>query len=144
VFTDNRVVVHQDGTEAVLCHRGDGLGLAALKASETGVLILSTERNPVVSARAAKLQLECRQDAEPKVDTLLGILRDRAIDPGEVVYVGNDVNDLGCLRAVGCAVAVADAHPEVLAAAQIVLAHRGGEGAVREVADLVLMRDRLL
>jgi N-acylneuraminate cytidylyltransferase len=54
-----------------------------------------------------------------------------------VIYVGNDVNDLDCMRLVGCAVAVADAHPRALACADIVLSRRGGHGAVRELCDLL-------
>ena len=57
VMTDNRVLVFSDGTEAVMCHRGDGLGIDRLREAEVPMLILSTETNPVVAARARKLKL---------------------------------------------------------------------------------------
>ena len=139
VMTDNRVLVAEDGRESVLCSRADGLGVQRLSRAGVGCLILSTETNPVVSARAAKLGIECVQGlGDAKGDALRGILRDRALDPAAVAYVGNDVNDIACLRQVGVPICVADAWPDVRRAARFVTARRGGEGAVREVCDLVL------
>jgi len=138
VFTDDRVIVFQDGSEAVICHRGDGYGLSRLKAAGIQVLVLSTETNPVVQARCQKLQLECYQGLEDKKTFLLDVLRERRIDPAQVVFVGNDLNDLDCMRMVGCAVAPADAHPSVLAAADVVLQSQGGYGAVRELCDMLI------
>jgi N-acylneuraminate cytidylyltransferase len=67
-------------------------------------------------------------------------LDERGLDRAQVVYVGNDLNDLECMKAVGCAVAVADAHPEVLSAARIVLEGNGGQGAIRELAEMIERR----
>ena len=139
VFTDNRVLVMEDGREAVFCSRADGLGLQALVRSGVGCLVLSTETNPVVSARAAKLGLECVQGlGDTKWEALQRILTERGIDPGRVAYVGNDINDLDCLRHVGVGICVADAYPEVKAAARFSTLRPGGQGAVREVCDLIL------
>lgn len=139
VFTDNRVLVDQDGKEAVFCSRADGLGLQALRRLGVGSLVLSTETNPVVSARARKLGIECVQGlGDTKWAALRQILSDRALDPDRVAYVGNDINDLDCLRHVGVSICVADAYPAALEAARYVTTRLGGMGAVREVCDLLV------
>ncbi|MEW6718164.1 MAG: acylneuraminate cytidylyltransferase [Chloroflexota bacterium] len=138
VFTDNKVIVFEDGREAVIADRGDGWGLAQLKQRGIPILVLSTETNPVVEARCNKLSLQYLQGVQDKKQALLEWLRERSIDPSRTVYVGNDLNDLECLQAVGCGVVVADAHPDVRRAARLVLKNPGGQGAIREIADLIL------
>lgn len=140
VMTDNTVSVDSEGREAVRCHRGDGWGIARLREAGVPMLVLSTERDPVVASRCRKLNLECVQGVDDKAERLRAILRDRNLDPSRVAFVGNDVNDLGCMRAVGLPVAVADAHPEAAAHARLVLSRKGGQGAVREFCDLLLAR----
>jgi YrbI family 3-deoxy-D-manno-octulosonate 8-phosphate phosphatase len=137
VFTDNKVIVFQDGREAVVCHRGDGWGLAQLKKLGVPIVVLSTEENPVVRARCDKLGIACMQGIQDKLTRLTAWLRTNKIDISQVVYVGNDVNDLACLRAAGCGIAVGDAHPRARAAAKIILSAPGGQGAIREIADLI-------
>jgi N-acylneuraminate cytidylyltransferase len=137
VFTDNKVIVFQDGREAVVCDRGDGWGLAQLKRLGVPILVLSTEENPVVQARCDKLGIACMRGIQDKLTVLTAWLRANKIDISQVVYVGNDVNDLDCLRAVGCGIAVYDSQPRVRAAAKIVLSAPGGQGAIREVAELI-------
>lgn len=140
VFTDNRVLVDQDGREAVFCSRADGIGLQALSRIGVGALILSTETNPVVSARAAKLRIECVQGlGGTKWAALEEMLAQRGLASGDVAYVGNDINDLDCLRHVGVSICVADAYPDVMETANYVTARPGGQGAVREVCDLLVM-----
>ncbi len=138
VLTDNTVTVTSDGTEAVTCWRGDGLGLAALRAAGVAVHVLSTERDPVVAVRCAKLGLPHRQGLGDKAAALEELLADAGVAAAEVAYVGNDVNDLGCLERVGLPIVVADAHPRVLGAARLVTELPGGRGAVREVCDRIL------
>ena len=139
VFTDNRVLVDQDGKEAVFCSRADGLGLQALRRLGVGSLVLSTETNPVVSARAAKLGIECVQGlGDTKWATLRQILSDRGLAVDRVAYVGNDINDLDCLRHVPVSICVADAYPAALDVARYVTQRSGGLGAVREVCDLMV------
>lgn len=140
VLTNNRVWVRQDGQEAVLCHRGDGWGLAQLKSMGVPVLVLSSEQNPVVMARCEKIGVECIQGERLKLGALQRWLSDRHVDPSEAVYVGNDVNDIPCLQAVGCGIAVGDAHPQAKMAARLTLSAEGGNGAVRELTDLILER----
>lgn len=138
VFTDNKVIVSQNGTEAVVCDRSDGWGLTLLKQFGLPILVLSSEQNPVVQVRCSKLAIPCRHGVQDKLYTLQEWLAEHSLDPAQIVYVGNDINDLPCMRVVGCAVAVADAHPDVLSAAHIVLDARGGHGAVREIAEIIV------
>jgi YrbI family 3-deoxy-D-manno-octulosonate 8-phosphate phosphatase len=119
------------------------MGVAALRRAGLPVLILSTEVNPVVAARATKLGVECRQGIQAKGPELASWLAERRLAPGRVLYLGNDVNDLPCFAQVGWPVAVASAHPGVRAAARAVTTVPGGHGAVREIASWILKEDQL-
>jgi len=137
VFTDNLVFVSEDGRETVACNRSDGLGISMLRDAGVDVVVVTTEANPVASVRCGKLHVECHR-AGDKAAAVAGLMEARGLSPAEVAFVGNDVNDLGAMRSVRWPVAVADAHPEVLQAARLVLSAGGGRGAVREVCDRVL------
>ena len=142
VMTDNRVLVSQDGTEAVWCHRGDGWGIARLKERGMRIVVISTEANPVVGARCRKLGLDFVQACDDKISALRELAASLGLGPERVAYVGNDVNDLDCLRWVGTPIAVADAVPEVRPLARLTTTQPGGHGAVREVAGwLIAARD---
>lgn len=138
VHTDDSVLVGQDGSEYVRVDRGDGMGVALLRAAGVPTLILSTETNPVVGARAAKLGVEVRQGLGDKAAVLRAWAAERSLDLDRVAYLGNDVNDLACFDLVGWPLAVPEAHPRVLAAARLVLGSSGGQGAVREAAERIL------
>lgn len=138
VHTDDSVLVGQDGSEFVAVDRGDGMGVALLREAGVPTLILSTETNPVVTARARKLQVDVRQGLADKASALRAWAAERGLDLDRVAYLGNDVNDLDCLALVGWPLAVPDAHPRVLAAARVVLGTAGGRGAVREAAERIL------
>lgn len=137
VFTDNTVYVSQDGTETVRCWRGDGLGLQALRRLDIGSAIISTETNPVVTMRAKKLGIECVQGCPDKLAELHELCRRYSLQPTDLAYVGNDVNDRTCLEAVRLPIVVADAHEDVLSLAKYRTRAPGGLGAVREVCDLI-------
>jgi 3-deoxy-D-manno-octulosonate 8-phosphate phosphatase (KDO 8-P phosphatase) len=140
VFTDNTVYVSEKGEESVRCWRGDGLGLQRLDANGIDSLILSTETNPVVAIRAKKLKRFCLHGVADKLKELTRLVAERGLELSETAYVGNDINDAECLRAVGLAIVVADAHPEVRGIAHYVTRLAGGRGAVREVCDLLASR----
>ncbi|MFC7107822.1 N-acetylneuraminate synthase family protein [Nonomuraea rubra] len=122
----------------VLVSRSDGMGVSLLKRSGVKVLIMSTEQNPVVAARARKLGVPVLQGLADKRTVLRDWLRIEGLDPARVAYVGNDVNDLGPMAEVGWPVATPEAHPRVRAAARVVLTTAGGSGAVRELCDRVV------
>ncbi|KOG90956.1 transferase, partial [Streptomyces varsoviensis] len=136
--TDDRVLIDSDGREIVAVHRGDGLGIAALRRAELSLLILSTEVNPVVAARAKKLQLPVLHGIDRKDLALKQWCEEQGIAPERVLYVGNDVNDLPCFDLVGWPVAVAGAHDVVRGAARAVTSAPGGGGAIREIAAWLL------
>lgn len=142
VFTDDRVIVFEDGREAVACLRGDGLGLARLREAGFEARVLSSETGPVVAARCRKLGLACRQGVRDKGAGLRALADEAGVTLAQVAYVGNDANDLPALLRAGLAVAVADARPEVRAVAHLVLSRPGGHGAVREICDLLVARRR--
>ncbi len=140
VMTDDAVYIGEDEREWVRCERGDGMGISELRKHGIPLLVLSTEKNSVVAARCKKLCLECMQGCDDKAATLKKILDERGLPADRIVYVGNDINDIACLGMVGCGIAVADAHPRVLAVADAVLTRPGGHGAVRELCDLIVQK----
>ena len=88
VMTDNRVLVDENGEEAVFVHRGDGLAIAAMKKAGIKQVIISTEKNRVVTARAKKLKIDVIQGVNDKKTLTLKFVRSKKIDPKNVVYVG--------------------------------------------------------
>ena len=140
VFTDNKVHVDQVGNEMVCCDRRDGLGIDMLRRHMSNhenldVFILSTETNPVVSARAEKLKLKCTQSQGDKLTFLKSYLQKRFGCYEEyykgVVYLGNDLNDLSVMKVVGYSVAPQDAHDQIKGVADCVYKQNGGDGFVR-------------
>jgi YrbI family 3-deoxy-D-manno-octulosonate 8-phosphate phosphatase len=138
VFTENKVTVFEDGTEAVVCDRGDGMGIEMLKKKSLPIWVISKEKNAVLTARCNKLGIPCTYGIENKLELLKYQLTEKGISPKNVVYVGNDLNDIACMQFVGCGVAVADAYPQVKEIAKIVLNKNGGNGAIRELCELIL------
>jgi YrbI family 3-deoxy-D-manno-octulosonate 8-phosphate phosphatase len=140
VLTDNRVWTDQDGMEMVAASRSDGLRITELRETGMDVLILSSEANPTVAARAKKMGVEAVQGIglQEKGRALREILEQKNVKPENVVYIGNDLNDLPCFEIAGWSVAVADAYPQVVRAADYVLSKPGGYGAFRELCDLIL------
>ncbi|MDO9063280.1 MAG: acylneuraminate cytidylyltransferase [Microbacterium sp.] len=138
VHTDDLVSVDQDGRESVRVSRMDGLGLELLRKAGLPMLILSKERNPVVAARGRKLQIEVLQGVDEKLSSLRAWCAEHGFELDKVAYVGNDINDAPCLEAVGWPIVVPQAHPDVLPLARVVLTRAGGQGALRELAELIL------
>lgn len=137
VMTDNRALLMDDGREAVFVHRGDGLAVALIK--EMGILqvIISTETNPIVTMRAKKLGIPVMQSVADKKKAVQEFLQDRNIDPANVIFLGNDLNDEAAMLSVGWPIAPADACPQIKKIAKIVLSVEGGHGVVRELLDLL-------
>lgn len=138
VHTDDTAIIDADGGERVRVSREDGMGVALLRRAGVPMLILSTEVNPVVRARAEKLRIPVLHGIDDKETALREWAREQGVPLAEIAYLGNDVNDLPAMRIVGWPIAVANAHPLVLQEARVVLRRRGGDGAVRELAERVL------
>ena len=142
VLSDGRVWVDENGKETVAASRSDSMRIKQMREIGIDVVILSSEVNPVVSMRAKKMNVEAIHGVglDEKGMALKKYLAEKNIDASQVVYLGNDFNDLPCYEIAGWSVAVADAYPEVLRAADHVLKTNGGFGALRELCDLVLAR----
>lgn len=137
VFTDNTVWTDQEGNESVRCWRSDGIGLSKLKTIGINMYIVSTEKNPVVSLRAAKLDIPCVQSVDDKGVAVRKICGELNIELKYCAYLGNDINDLSALEIIGYPMAVADSHHDIMSVAKYVTKRPGGFGAVREVCDLI-------
>ncbi|MDR1187989.1 MAG: acylneuraminate cytidylyltransferase, partial [Bifidobacteriaceae bacterium] len=122
VHTDNTALLALDGSESVRVHRGDGSGIAALRAIGLPMIILTRERTPPAAVRGQKLQLPVQLGVQDKAANLSAWLSDLGIDPARAAYLGNDLIDLPAMTVVGWPLAVADSVPEVLAAARLVTA----------------------
>ncbi|OAN40462.1 acylneuraminate cytidylyltransferase [Microbacterium sp. H83] len=138
VHTDDTATVDADGGERVRVSREDGMGVSLLRKAGIPMLILSTEVNPVVRARADKLRVPVLHGIDDKAAALRSWAEENGIPLAEIAYLGNDVNDLPAMAIVGWPVAVANAHPLVREQARIVLSRAGGNGAVRELIERVL------
>ncbi len=133
VMTDNRVLVTEDGKEAVFCNRSDGLAIARFKALGIQQLIISTERNPVVEARSRKLGIEVIHGVTDKGAILLKYCQDNEIDTNSVMFIGNDINDQSAFQVAGHTGTPADAEPELLRMADWKSARKGGNGVIRDL-----------
>jgi YrbI family 3-deoxy-D-manno-octulosonate 8-phosphate phosphatase len=114
--------------------------IKTLREKGVEVMILSSEPNPVVQARAKKMGVEAIHGVgmQDKGRVMREVLEQKKVRAEEVIYIGNDLNDLPCFEVAGWSVAVADAYPEVHRAADFVLTKNGGRGAVRELCEMVL------
>ena len=141
VHTDDTVLIGQNGEEFVTVSRSDGMGVARLRAAGVPVLILSTETNPVVSARARKLCIDVVQGSADKAAALTAWAAERDIPLDRIAYLGNDINDLDIIETigeVGLTAAPADAMPRIRDAVHYICEAPGGRGAFREVAEWLL------
>ncbi|MBD3422609.1 MAG: HAD hydrolase family protein [Chitinivibrionales bacterium] len=138
VLTDNRVLVFENGQEAVLCNRSDGLAISMLKKAGIQVMVISTERNAVVKQRCKKIGIDCINSVEDKASEIAKYAKEHNFDLRKCIFVGNDINDIGAMKLVGKAICVSDAYAEVKKISDIVLDTRGGYGAIRELAGMIL------
>ncbi len=139
VMTDNTVYVAEDGKESVRCDRGDGWGIARMRDAGIRMAVMSTEMNPVVQTRCTKLEIECfHQLGDSKIERFTAWCEEHDLPGSNVIYVGNDENDVGCLIAAGTGVVPADAHDSAKQVADLTLQTNGGKGAVRELCDMIL------
>lgn len=135
VMTDNTVFVFQDGKEAVRCNRADGLGINIIKKLGITQIIISAESNPVVEARAKKVDLPVIYNCENKLVALETFCTQNNYQLSRVMYVGNDFNDIDVMKAVGMPVCPANAYASIIEISTLVLNASGGDGVVRELAE---------
>jgi 3-deoxy-D-manno-octulosonate 8-phosphate phosphatase (KDO 8-P phosphatase) len=139
VLTDGRIIMDDAGLESKAFDVKDGHRLKILMRSGIDVALLTGRRSRVVEHRAAELGIaEVHQGALNKAEVFSEILKRRNIHPEETAYIGDDIVDIPVLTRVGFSVAVADAVPEVRSLADYVTHYGGGQGAVREVCEVIL------
>jgi len=141
VLTNNLVHLDQEGNEWVSCSRADGLAFDVLRKLNKSAFILSTEKNPVVTARANKLKIKALQGIANKVDALKNLVKENNFDLEKILYVGNDLNDYHVMKMCGYSICPSDSHERIKKLASVTLKSYGGNGVVRELLEDVLRLD---
>ncbi len=139
VLTDAGMYYGESGEELKKFHTRDGMGLKLLQADGVKLAIITMEHTKIVARRAKKLGItEVFQGVKDKVAVLGELSKKFEIPLEQMVYMGDDVNDVGALQIVGYAAAPADCVDQVRQVVHYVCQKKGGEGAVREVIDMIL------
>ena len=133
VMTDNKVILREDGLESVVVNRADGLAVEIIKDMGIRQIILSKEKNRVVEVRAKKLGIPVVQGIDDKKRVLADFCGRNNIMLEDVVYIGNDLNDIEVMKIVGYPLCPLDAYDEVKGISKLVLDARGGDGVVRDL-----------
>ena len=141
IFTDGKVTTDENGIESVICSRKDTLRFPELKNAGIKLAVISKEKNPIVKKRCEKMEIECFQSADKKINILKQLIERENILAEETAFMGDDINDLECLKFVGVAFTVANADDECKKIAYYTTIRKGGDHAVREICDLIL-KDR--
>ena len=139
-MTNNKVYIDQNGNEMVVVNRADGLGISEIKKMGIEQIIISTEKNKVVSARARKLDIPCVQGIDSKKDYLIDYCKKKNIDIEKVAFVGNDINDGHAMIISGITFSPSDAHPSIILISDHVLRSKGGDGVVREILEYIMQQ----
>jgi YrbI family 3-deoxy-D-manno-octulosonate 8-phosphate phosphatase len=140
VHTNDLAFLSQDGVESVQVSRADGLGCGLLKEAGYKLLILTREENPVVIKRAEKLGVEIINGVKDKLSVLKQFCNKNELEQKHVAYIGNDINDLDCLKWAGLSVIPADANINLLKYGFTILDSSGGKGAIRELAEILIKK----
>ena len=148
IFTDNHVYLDQNGMEQAKCSRSDGYGIELLhKAKKKKIIdfdyfVLSSEQNPIVEKRCSKLRIPCHFGVKNKWEFLqewTAINRKTLKNPfEEILYLGNDLNDLEVIMNVGNSIIPIDSHPLLSQFATLQLDIAGGSHFVRHVVEILL------
>ncbi|MCH8536498.1 MAG: 3-deoxy-manno-octulosonate-8-phosphatase KdsC [Alkalimonas sp.] len=146
VFSDGRIYLGNHGEELKAFHTRDGYGIKALRKAGVEVAVITGRSSDIVQQRMQSLTIPyIYQGQEQKVPAYTELLTRLALQPEQVAYIGDDLSDWDVMQHVGLSIAVKDAHPYLRLHAGYVTSCLGGYGAVREVADLLLMsRDSFL
>ncbi|MBI3147161.1 MAG: phenylphosphate carboxylase subunit delta [Betaproteobacteria bacterium] len=139
VMTDGKIVIDDNGLEQRNFDIKDGMGVVVLQMSGIDVAIITSKKSGSVRHRAEELKIKhFHEGIKKKTEPYEVMLKELNITDAEVCYVGDDLVDLSMMKRVGLPVAVADAVADVRDAAEYVTQAKGGHGAVREVAELIL------
>ena len=144
VMTDNRVFIDENGKESVVVNRSDGLAVSLIKKMNIQQVIISTEKNPIVSFRAKKLNIDVYYGVNDKALVLNKYCKEKEVSLENVIYIGNDLNDLEVMKIVGLPIAPFDAYAEIKEISKYILKTKGGFGVIRELYNLILEKNKLL
>jgi 3-deoxy-D-manno-octulosonate 8-phosphate phosphatase (KDO 8-P phosphatase) len=139
VLTDAGMYYSESGDEWKKFNTRDGMGIKLLQKAGLITAIVTQERTKLVARRAEKLAMpEVHQGAMDKLSVVREMAGRYRLTLDQIAYIGDDINDLETLKAVGFSAAPADGLPQVLAVVDYVCRKKGGEGAVREMIDMIL------
>ncbi len=141
VFTNNTVSVNEKGEESVVCNRADGLAIEYMRKMKIRMIILSSEKNKVVKARAKKLKISCIQGINKKENFLKRFITKNNFNPKKCLYVGNDLNDLYAMKLCGYRACPSDSHTRIKKISNLRIKKKGGEGVIREIVENFLDLD---
>ncbi len=145
VFTNGSLILGEKGDEYKVFHVHDGLGLVMLQEAGLKVAVISARSTPIVAERMADLGIDyVYQGQNDKQTVIIELMQKLKVSEEETAYVGDDLVDLPAMRQTGLAIAVANAQPLVLERADWVTSKDGGNGAVREVCEMILKAQDLL
>lgn len=137
VLTDNKVIVDENGNESVSFNRSDGLAINHIKKLGLSQLVLSGEVNPVVTKRCEKLKIEAITGSDNKEMTMREYCEKRNISIKDVMFIGNDLNDLGPMHIAGYCGCPSDAEDEIKEISQWISTRKGGDGVIRELLRVI-------
>lgn len=140
VLTDNKVLVFEDGKEAVVCNRSDGLAIRKMRENKIQQIFLSAEKSGIVAVRAKKLKIKAIHNVRDKKTTLIAYCKEKKYDLKKVLYVGNDSNDREAMKIVGYPVAPRDAHKSIKEVAKFIINVDGGQGVIRALYDRIILK----
>lgn len=151
VITNNRVIHNQNGIESVSRSKGDSLAVDLLDQARLynkndfssmnhpiDIVILSRESNLIVKAISEKIKIKCKNPVYAKLPALRKEARLRNVTMEKVLFIGNDINDIECIKKAGIGIAVADSCSQVIRIADYVTLAKGGEGAFREISEFIM------
>ena len=139
VMTDGRIVIDDNGVESRNFDVKDGMGVVVMMLSGMEVAIITSKKSAAVRRRAEELKIKrFHEGIKKKTEPYEEMLEEMNITDAEVAYVGDDLVDLSMMKLVGLPIAVADAAEDVKKHAAYITRARGGDGAVREVAEMIL------
>ncbi|MDO8676863.1 MAG: HAD-IIIA family hydrolase [Candidatus Azambacteria bacterium] len=140
VLTDGCVFVDsEEGREMVRCSHYDGMGIKMVRQAGIKVVVVSGQISSYVKTRCKKMGISFICGVNNKAEAVKRLIDLERLDSYECVFMGDDLNDIEAIKISGIIpIAVANAVPEVKKIAVYITAKKGGEGAVREVCDLIL------
>lgn len=135
VLTDNKFYLNEDGVESVKLSRSDGLAFDMLHSLKKKIIILSSEKNSIVSMRSKKLNVEAIHGIKNKDIILKNYCNENKIHLDDVFYVGNDINDLEAMKLCGYSACPEDSHEKIKKISSYCLNSSGGDGVIREIIE---------